>query len=297
MLALESGSIHGATTQPGPAIEETWAAFTAGVRSAGRSWQRASSMPGEPRRRRPRKPGKGFARGWGALAQRRLQVLRLRRHCAAGRSRWSTNEADRDHFGERRKREDLSPHGGPGRVRLERARARRGVDRDDLTRKAAAELEGRARRALLKAGFNEAAQRLAASRIGTVNSVCARLVADAAFDLGLSPDVRVLDADQATAALRRAYHDILTLDEMDELAALEQQLIDFEWEERIFTRFRISPERTVSAARNSRSRPGGATSHSSGFWGSPAKDGAALDQALAEGLPGVRQERCGLGKA
>ncbi len=31
MLALQSGPIHGATTQPGPPIEATWAAFTAGV--------------------------------------------------------------------------------------------------------------------------------------------------------------------------------------------------------------------------------------------------------------------------
>src|SRR5664280_2759491 len=103
-----------------------------------------------------------------------------------------------------------------------------------FTRKAAAELEGRARRALLRAGLSDAAQRLAASRIGTINSVCARLVADAAFDLGLAPNLRVLDANQATAALRQACQDVITIDEMDELAALEERLTDFVGHERIY---------------------------------------------------------------
>jgi len=150
-----------------------------------------------------------------------------------------------------------------------------------FTRKAAAELEGRARRALLKAGLNDAAQRLAASRIGTVNSVCARLVSDAAFELGLSPDLRVLDGDQATAALRKAYENVITLEEMDELAVLQNRLIEFDGPARIHKIQDLAranglggPELKESARRSVESFLG--------LLGSPAKDGAALDRALEE---------------
>src|ERR1019366_10202465 len=150
-----------------------------------------------------------------------------------------------------------------------------------FTRKAAAELEGRARRALLRAGLPEAAQRLSASRIGTVNSVCARLVSDASFDLGLAPDLRVLDADQATAALRKASQDVITIEEMDELAALEERLIEFDWIERIYAIQDLAranglrgPELKESASRS--------TKAFLELLGRPAKDGAELDRALAE---------------
>ncbi len=150
-----------------------------------------------------------------------------------------------------------------------------------FTRKAAAELEGRARRALLRAGLNDAAQRLAASRIGTVNSVCARLVGDAAFDLGLSPDLRVLDAEQATAALRQACHNVITLDELDEMAAFKDLLIDFDGNERIYEIQDFAranglggPELKESARRSVESFLG--------LLGSPAKDGAAFDAVLAK---------------
>ena len=45
MLALGSGSIRGATTQAGPAIEETWAAFSAGVEARRKELAGASSKP------------------------------------------------------------------------------------------------------------------------------------------------------------------------------------------------------------------------------------------------------------
>jgi ATP-dependent helicase/nuclease subunit A len=73
-----------------------------------------------------------------------------------------------------------------------------------FTVKAAAELRERVRSRLLEAGRVEAAQRLGAARIGTVNSVCAQLVGDFAFELGLSPEVQVLDETAAESAFNRA---------------------------------------------------------------------------------------------
>ena len=55
-----------------------------------------------------------------------------------------------------------------------------------FTVKAAEELARRARTHLLRAGRVADAQSLAAARIGTVHSVCAGIVAEFAFDLGLA---------------------------------------------------------------------------------------------------------------
>ena len=62
-----------------------------------------------------------------------------------------------------------------------------------FTTKAAGELQQRARGRLIERGEPDKAQRLAAARIGTVNSVCGQLVKDFAFELGLSPKLEVLD--------------------------------------------------------------------------------------------------------
>jgi ATP-dependent exoDNAse (exonuclease V) beta subunit len=73
-----------------------------------------------------------------------------------------------------------------------------------FTVKAAAELRERVRTRLLEKGHVEQAQRLGAARIGTVNSVCGQLVTEFAFDLGISPESRVLDEDEAKQAFAKA---------------------------------------------------------------------------------------------
>ena len=72
---------------------------------------------------------------------------------------------------------------GEGRVRPE------AVVAVTFTVKAAAELARRVREELLRHGKVDEARRLGAARIGTVHSVCGRLLSDFAFDLGLSPDL------------------------------------------------------------------------------------------------------------
>lgn len=70
-----------------------------------------------------------------------------------------------------------------------------------FTRKAAGELAERARRFLIENGRSGEAHRLSAARIGTVHEVGARLIAEHAFDLGLSPRQEVLDEGAAREAL------------------------------------------------------------------------------------------------
>lgn len=91
-----------------------------------------------------------------------------------------------------------------------------------FTRRAAAELQSRARRHLLTAGRADDAQALAAARIGTVHAVCGRIVSDYAFELGLSPDLGVLDEVAAKVAFRRALTRVIETspeaDALDEVA-------------------------------------------------------------------------------
>src|ERR1019366_4300464 len=56
-----------------------------------------------------------------------------------------------------------------------------------FTKRAAGELAGRIRSALIAAGQPDRAAAMLAARIGTVNSVCGTLVADFALELGRSP--------------------------------------------------------------------------------------------------------------
>ncbi len=79
-----------------------------------------------------------------------------------------------------------------------------------FTRSAAAELTGRARTRLLSAGHTTQAHQLGAARIGTVNAVCGALVETYAFELGLSPDLVVLDEHGAAARIGESVSAVMT---------------------------------------------------------------------------------------
>jgi len=100
-----------------------------------------------------------------------------------------------------------------------------------FTTKAAAELQERARRFLVESDRPEDAQRLAASRISTVHSVCGGLLSEFAFDMGLSPEQNILDEAAATSALLRARS--LSGGQMrgEEFADLKSRMRSFDWDE------------------------------------------------------------------
>jgi ATP-dependent exoDNAse (exonuclease V) beta subunit len=78
-----------------------------------------------------------------------------------------------------------------------------------FTKKAAAELTGKVTAKLVAEGMREAANEIRQAYIGTVNSVCARLLREYAFERGLSFRQQVLDEDEEkrlyTEALSRTF--------------------------------------------------------------------------------------------
>ena len=104
-----------------------------------------------------------------------------------------------------------------------------GVVATTFTRKAAAELTERVRRRLIEEGLTREAQRMSAARMGTVHSVCGGLVSDFAFELGLFPDVNILDEDQVKAQFKRALSASTDLTAQQELAVLDHRFNGFDW--------------------------------------------------------------------
>lgn len=98
-----------------------------------------------------------------------------------------------------------------------------GVVAVTFTRTAAAELEQRVRTALIDAGQLDLARRLAAARIGTVHAVCARLIEEYAFPLGLSPEIETIDDVVAASLFDEALAAAVTDAQRSALDDLEQR--------------------------------------------------------------------------
>lgn len=99
-----------------------------------------------------------------------------------------------------------------------------------FTKQAAAELLNRARTRLLQVGRGKEAQALLAARVGTVNSVCGALVQDFAFELGLSPELRVLDEAGAALEFKRALASVIPDDISDRLQSYKSKFDhQFDW--------------------------------------------------------------------
>ncbi|WP_019831144.1 UvrD-helicase domain-containing protein [Sphingomonas sp. PR090111-T3T-6A] len=89
-----------------------------------------------------------------------------------------------------------------------------------FTKKAAAELSGRIRTALIRNGRADQAAALLSARIGTVNSVCGSLISEFAFELGRSPTADVIEESRQSVMFARATGDLMTawIGQMDLLA-------------------------------------------------------------------------------
>ena len=103
-----------------------------------------------------------------------------------------------------------------------------------FTKQAAAELVERARSRLLANGRGREAHQLLAARIGTVNSVCGSFVTDFAFELGLSPTLRVLDESSAELEQKRALATVVTSALADELDHFRFRFsTDLDWHQEV----------------------------------------------------------------
>lgn len=92
------------------------------------------------------------------------------------------------------------------------------------TRKAAAELASRIRQVLVTAGAYDRAQRLPLAYVGTVHSVCKRLLDEHAFEAGISPKLEVLPEEEAKSMLEQALEEALDPSFHDRLDALSRAL-------------------------------------------------------------------------
>lgn len=150
-----------------------------------------------------------------------------------------------------------------------------------FTVKAASELKQRVRARLLAEGLYAEAERLGAARFGTVNAVCERLVNEYAFELGLPPEMSVLDEEAADRAVNRVVSSVLTADE-DELAGrLDRAFGEWKWQEVVGNLISlarsngIKPEDMAGSA--ARSREGCLA-----LLGEPEADGRKLELNLLE---------------
>ena len=110
---------------------------------------------------------------------------------------------------------------------LERALVEDGVEPSRVlgttfTVKAAAELKERVRERLIANGRPQLSAELAQAMVGTVHSVCERLLKRFAFELGLSPEMNVASLEDASELLGRALDEVLdsrTVRTMNSLSA------------------------------------------------------------------------------
>lgn len=116
------------------------------------------------------------------------------------------------------------------------SRLEQGVIRPDqimavtFTRKAAAELQERIGAGLLGRGRPELAAALDRALIGTVDSVCGRLLETFAFELGLSPRQRVIEDRDKSLLMKEALDISLDPSETARLNALAARLGDQDWQ-------------------------------------------------------------------
>ncbi|WP_172202796.1 UvrD-helicase domain-containing protein [Niveibacterium sp. COAC-50] len=98
-----------------------------------------------------------------------------------------------------------------------------------FTRKAAAELRERVRASLIDKGRFALANQMSLARIGTVNSVCGQLVQRFAFELGLPPNLEVIEESEAQTLLRETIDATLDADIANEMASLGSRLGVEDW--------------------------------------------------------------------
>jgi ATP-dependent exoDNAse (exonuclease V) beta subunit len=90
-----------------------------------------------------------------------------------------------------------------------------GVMAITYTRKAAAELQSRLRRRLMREGAWEPAARIRDGYLGTIHAVCDRLLREFAFEAGMSPNLQPLADDARDRLLDEALGDVLTRADRD----------------------------------------------------------------------------------
>ncbi len=153
-----------------------------------------------------------------------------------------------------------------------------------FTKEAAAELIERARARLLAGGRGREAHQLLTARIGTVNSVCGALVTELAFELGMSPALRVLDESAAELEQKRALAHVVAPALSEELSSYRHRFereLDWRLEVRAIIEAGrangLGPEELAASGERS-------VATLEACLGAPEADGDAIDRALRRAI-------------
>jgi ATP-dependent exoDNAse (exonuclease V) beta subunit len=104
-----------------------------------------------------------------------------------------------------------------------------GVIGTTFTNKAANELRERVRKRLIKAGKIQLANKMGQSLVGTVNSVCGRLLERFAFEVGLSPNLDVLPEGDDQLLFNQAVESAIPIKDIRLMKELSDRLSYYDW--------------------------------------------------------------------
>jgi len=139
-----------------------------------------------------------------------------------------------------------------------------------FTNKAADELIQRIRRTLLNDGSWSQAQAVNAALIGTVNSICGRLVSNLAIDAGLSPSVRVIPEERQVDVFQLAVEQVTSAYDADLWRVIYRLGMEDDW--------RADVNLIADAARQNNIPPDDLESRAAASW-------ASLNALLPPALP------------
>lgn len=154
-----------------------------------------------------------------------------------------------------------------------------------FTKKAAGELVERVRQELLKARRIDLAESLAESLLGTLDSVCLRLLTRFAFEAGISPRIQVIADADATILWSAAIEDSCALDDIQSIQQSGDRLCQVDgwkslWKNQVAeiaekARENLIPPGKLSAMGNR------SCTELFSYFPAPSLDGGALDASLS----------------
>jgi ATP-dependent exoDNAse (exonuclease V) beta subunit len=163
-----------------------------------------------------------------------------------------------------------------------------GVIGTTFTTKAAGELVERVRQELLRIDRIDLAERLAESLLGTVDSVCARLLTRFAFEAGISPRIQIIGDADSKILWSAAIEDSCSIEEIQSIREVGDRLCQ---DERRVPLWKAQIAEIAEQARENLITPGklgamAAQSCTELFCHFPpaAKGGGALDASLSEAV-------------
>jgi ATP-dependent exoDNAse (exonuclease V) beta subunit len=157
-----------------------------------------------------------------------------------------------------------------------------------FTKKAAGELVERVRQELFKTGKIDFAERLAESLLGTVDSICLRLLSRFAFEAGISPRIEIISETDAPALLSGAIEDSCSLGEIETMRQIGERLCQrtersLSWKDQIGEIAAKARENAISPGQL-KAMAAQSCNELLSFLPAPAPDGAAINRTLTQAI-------------